>query len=73
MADLLVECPFCDTQHERADFSIVRTQRLPSGGLVRVMCTCGAMSPASETVEGAFTQWNYRPKLMVEKFTAHNK
>lgn len=61
----LKKCPFCNKVSMRAEFSIHRTSRLPSGELIRVMCVCGAMSPASETIESAFTAWDYRPELGV--------
>lgn len=72
MADRMAECPFCKKKSRRADFSVLRTPRAPSGTLIRVVCKCGATSPASKTTGGAFAAWNYRPSLAVESSAPTN-
>jgi hypothetical protein len=58
--DIMKQCPFCNRQSKRIDFSIVRCMLLPSGESIRIMCGCGAMSPAARSVDGAFEAWNHR-------------
>ena len=54
------QCPFCGRSSGRIDFSVVKTDKLPDGESVRVMCRCGAMSPSADTTENAFRRWEDR-------------